>query len=80
MTAKPTLADLEAASPFEARHLGPGADEQAKMLAALGYGSLDELTDAALPDVIRSLEALSLPDASSETEALGELPGRDDSN
>ena len=28
------------------------ADEQAKMLAALGFGSLDELVDAAVPDSI----------------------------
>ena len=46
---------------FVDRHLGPGADDQAKMLASLGFGSLDELTDAALPQVIRSAEDLDLP-------------------
>ena len=34
---------------FADRHIGPGADEQAKMLAALGYASLDALIDAAVP-------------------------------
>ncbi|MGI8710958.1 MAG: aminomethyl-transferring glycine dehydrogenase, partial [Acidimicrobiales bacterium] len=64
---------------FASRHIGPGADDQAKMLAALGHGSLDELTDAALPAAIRSAEGLDLPAARSETEALAalaELAGR----
>ncbi len=50
------LADLEAAAPFADRHIGPAADEQAKMLAVVGYGSLDELADAAVPDAIRATE------------------------
>ena len=62
------------AVPFEARHLGPDAGQQAKMLATIGYGSLDELTDAAVPAGIRQTEALDLPAARSETEALADLP------
>jgi glycine dehydrogenase len=72
MTARP-LADLEGDAPFERRHLGPGPDDQAKMLATLGYGSLDELTDAAVPSGIRFDEALGLPKARSEAEALADL-------
>src|SRR6266487_572351 len=34
---------------FAARHIGPSAEEQRAMLAALGYASLDEMTAAALP-------------------------------
>src|SRR5258707_121574 len=34
---------------FARRHIGPSADEQQRMLAAIGYSSLDELTSAALP-------------------------------
>lgn len=43
------------------------------MLAQVGYGSLDELTAAAVPDVIRSAEALDLPQARTEAEVLAEL-------
>jgi glycine dehydrogenase len=76
----PTLADLERTGTFAERHLGPRTAEQAKMLAALGFGSLDELTDAALPASIRSLEDLSLPAARSETEALADLRALADRN
>ena len=34
---------------FSERHIGPSLSDQQRMLAALGYQSLDELTDAALP-------------------------------
>ena len=60
---------------FERRHIGPDADAQAKMLAQVGYSSLDELTAAAVPGTIRSLEALDLPAARSEAEVLAELRG-----
>jgi glycine dehydrogenase len=68
------------AVPFEQRHLGPGADQQAKMLATIGYASLDELTDAAVPAGIRQAEALDLPAARSETEALADLRALADRN
>ena len=55
------LSELEQGTPFEQRHIGPDAEAQAKMLAQVGYGSLDELTAAAVPDVIKSAEALDLP-------------------
>jgi glycine dehydrogenase len=80
MTDQPTLRHLEGVAPFETRHLGPGALQQAKMLAALGYGSLDELTDAALPTSIRSTEGLDLPAARTETEALADLRALADRN
>ncbi|MGP3975960.1 aminomethyl-transferring glycine dehydrogenase [Streptomyces sp. 8N114] len=67
------LSALENGTPFESRHIGPDAGAQAKMLAQVGYGSLDELTAAAVPDVIRSTERLELPDARSEAEVLAEL-------
>ncbi|RLL70002.1 aminomethyl-transferring glycine dehydrogenase [Streptomyces sp. Z26] len=70
-----SLTALEQAAPFERRHIGPDAESQAKMLAHVGYGSLDELTDAAVPGVIRSTEALALPDARGEAEVLAELRG-----
>ncbi|MCB5168706.1 aminomethyl-transferring glycine dehydrogenase [Streptomyces bambusae] len=67
------LDQLESGIPFEQRHIGPDAEAQAKMLAQVGYGSLDELTAAAVPDVIKSAEALGLPAARTEAEVLAEL-------
>ncbi|WP_406388500.1 aminomethyl-transferring glycine dehydrogenase [Streptomyces sp. NBC_00887] len=67
------LSQLEQGIPFEQRHIGPDAEAQAKMLAQVGYGSLDELTAAAVPDVIKSAEALDLPAARTEAEVLAEL-------
>jgi glycine dehydrogenase len=74
------LAELEAGVPFERRHIGPDAEAEAKMLAQVGYGSLDELTAAAVPDAIRSAEALGLPRALTEAEALAELRALADRN
>ncbi|HVF20255.1 MAG TPA: aminomethyl-transferring glycine dehydrogenase [Mycobacteriales bacterium] len=67
------MAELESTAPFTGRHIGPSEDEQAKMLAVIGYGSLDELTDVAVPDAIRMAERLDLPAAASEPEMLAEL-------
>ncbi|MCX4750778.1 aminomethyl-transferring glycine dehydrogenase [Kitasatospora sp. NBC_01287] len=82
MTAQPTagrprsaatLAELEAASPFESRHIGPDSAAQEKMLAQVGYGSLDELSAAAVPEAIRSITGLDLPEGRSEAQVLAEL-------
>jgi glycine dehydrogenase len=61
---------------FADRHIGPSADEQSKMLAAIGQASLDTLSDAALPASIRSSGALDLPVAATEEQALAELRDR----
>ncbi|MDK1474468.1 aminomethyl-transferring glycine dehydrogenase [Streptomyces sp. 549] len=79
-TERVPLAALEQGTPFERRHIGPDAEAQAKMLAQVGYGSLDELTAAAVPDVIRTVEKLDLPQARSEAEVLAELRGLADRN
>jgi glycine dehydrogenase len=60
-------------STFADRHIGPGPDEQAKMLATIGYGSLNELTATAVPEVIRVLDELTVGEPVSETEALAQL-------
>ncbi|MFI0780948.1 aminomethyl-transferring glycine dehydrogenase [Streptomyces sp. NPDC021212] len=75
-----SLAELERGTPFEQRHIGPDAGAQAKMLAQVGFGSLDELTAAAVPEVIKSAEALQLPSARSEAEVLAELRALADRN
>ncbi|GAA2412492.1 aminomethyl-transferring glycine dehydrogenase [Streptomyces pulveraceus] len=74
------LSQLEQGIPFEQRHIGPDAEAQSKMLAQVGYGSLDELTAAAVPDVIKSTEALGLPAARTEAEVLAELRSLADRN
>ena len=58
---------------FIPRHLGPGGDERAAMLATLGYRSLDELTDATVPAAIRMSGALKLDPPRGEAETLREL-------
>ncbi|MFI1967422.1 aminomethyl-transferring glycine dehydrogenase [Streptomyces pathocidini] len=74
------LSRLERGTPFEHRHIGPDTEAQAKMLAQVGYGSLDELTDAAVPEVIKSAGALDLPEARSERDVLAELRSLADRN
>jgi glycine dehydrogenase len=54
--------------PFTERHIGPSAADQAVMLEALGYPSLDALVDAVVPASIRDDRALELPSAASEAE------------
>jgi glycine dehydrogenase len=58
---------------FADRHIGPAQAQQQRMLDAIGYGSLDELTAAALPAQIATGTPLDLPPALSEAQALAEL-------
>ncbi|MGH3268130.1 MAG: aminomethyl-transferring glycine dehydrogenase, partial [Trebonia sp.] len=59
---------------FAARHIGPSAEDQRVMLAALGYPALDDLTATALPPGTRPPASLAtLPAARTEQEALAEL-------
>ena len=57
---------------FARRHIGPSAGEQQQMLDAVGYTTLDELTEAALPPSATAAP-LDLPPALSETGAQAEL-------
>ena len=50
------------------------------MLDAVGYGSVEELMDAAIPEVIRWHGTLDLPPAASEAEVLAELRALADRN
>jgi glycine dehydrogenase len=79
-TDRPSLSDLEHAAPFAGRHIGPSPDEQAKMLAVLGAGSLEELAASAVPEAIRATERLALPAGLSEPEVLAELRALADQN
>ena len=57
---------------FVARHIGYTAEEQATMLAHLGFDSLDALVDAAVPKRVRSADPMALPPAVTEREVLAE--------
>ncbi|MEU4620588.1 aminomethyl-transferring glycine dehydrogenase [Actinoplanes sp. NPDC023801] len=60
-------------SPFVSRHIGPDSGEQSHMLKAIGYHSVDELMDAAIPSSIRWRGTLDLPAGISEEETIAEL-------
>src|SRR3954470_24964543 len=57
---------------FAGRHIGPSADEQAKMLAVVGHGSRADLVAEAVPAAIRE-QGLALPPAVDEDTVLAEL-------
>ncbi|MFG1939303.1 aminomethyl-transferring glycine dehydrogenase [Micromonospora tulbaghiae] len=61
------------AEQFADRHIGPGRDDERRMLDTVGYSSVDELMDAAIPEVIRWHGSLDLPAPASEREAIAEL-------
>ncbi|HJR38964.1 MAG TPA: aminomethyl-transferring glycine dehydrogenase [Nocardioidaceae bacterium] len=73
MSDHPTLTQLDAAGAFVERHIGPDDEQQARMLEALGFGSLTELMDAAVPGGIRSVAELDLPVAATEERAARDL-------
>jgi glycine dehydrogenase len=68
-----TLAALEQADAFIARHIGTTPDDQSAMLEALGYPSRAALMDAIVPESIRRRTPLGLPAAKSEAAALARL-------
>jgi glycine dehydrogenase len=58
---------------FERRHNGPGEAEIGRMLETVGYSSIDDLVDTAVPAAIRYRQPLAITDGTSEHEALREL-------
>jgi glycine cleavage system P protein (glycine dehydrogenase) len=60
-------------APFTERHIGLQPGDTERMLNTIGYSSIDELMDAAIPEVIRWHGQLALPPAATEPEALAEL-------
>jgi glycine dehydrogenase len=71
--ASPASDALAPTDAFPPRHIGPDDAEIRQMLDLLGLGSLDELTDRAVPGQIRSERPLDLPAALTESQALGAL-------
>ena len=70
---RPSLADLENAAEFHARHIGPSDGEIAAMLQAIGQPSLEALTDAIVPGSIQLEAPLALPAPMTEVAALDKL-------
>jgi glycine dehydrogenase len=71
--ATPDLARLEDHGAFARRHIGPDADEERAMLAALGYASRAALIDAVIPKGIRRRTPMALGAPLTEGEALEKL-------
>jgi len=69
----PTLAELDAVLPFVERHIGLRSADIDTMLATVGYESLDDLMEAAIPPTIRSTAELNLPFPASEDVVAREL-------
>ena len=67
-------------SSFKDRHIGPSSDELEFMLSKLGFQSLDEFSDAIVPDKIKLKNPLKITDEKNETEALNRLRSFADKN
>ena len=59
--------------PFLTRHIGPTESDRETMLSAVGVGSLDALTDAAVPRAIQVEGGLDLAPAVSEAQVQADL-------
>lgn len=68
-----TLAQLEQPLDFVRRHIGPGQQEVANMLEAVGAESLDDLMQQTVPAGIRLPEPLNVGVAETEVDALSQL-------
>jgi len=64
---------LNPSDTFVHRHIGPDADEIQKMLGAIGFETLEEMVDAAVPDDIRMSQPLKLDRPRGEHELLDVL-------
>ncbi len=69
------LSELEQKADFVRRHIGPGKEDTAAMLKALGVPSLDALVERAVPDSILETDDLPLEGTRTEDEALAYLRG-----
>src|SRR3989442_63672 len=56
---------------FQDRHIGPSPDDQAAMLATLGYDSLDAFIDAVVPEDIRLRPPAGNPPRDKQTGSSG---------
>ena len=70
-----SLHELEQRDRFIHRHIGPSEVDISEMLDTLGFSSLEDLIDKAVPTSIRMSGELNLPDSRSESDVLDELRG-----
>jgi glycine dehydrogenase len=66
----PNLAPLDT---FPRRHIGPSKSDIQEMLGHLGFTSLDDLIQGAVPGQIQTQRPLKLPANRSEQDILSEL-------
>ena len=76
----PTLSDLEAPDAFQARHIGPDAQDRQHMLRAVGAASMDQLITETVPAGIRLSEGLALPEGCDEAAMLDRMRAIADRN
>ncbi|MEZ6123138.1 MAG: aminomethyl-transferring glycine dehydrogenase [Planctomycetaceae bacterium] len=69
----PSALKTEPFDSFRRRHLGADPETAQQMAADIGYSSLEELIDAAVPASIRRKDVMNLPEARTEAEALAWL-------
>src|SRR5690606_16411327 len=65
--------ELDPHTEFQGRHIGPDADDQARMLEAIGAGSLSELIHDIVPASILDETPLDVPGPYSEQAALARI-------
>jgi glycine dehydrogenase len=58
---------------FAERHIGPDDESVERMLATVGFSSLEALIESAVPESIRHDDVLSLPEPVTEAQALAQL-------
>ena len=67
------LSDLLQTDDFTRRHIGPSPEEQAEMLAELGYDSLDEFIGAVVPKAIARQDEMQVGGPVTEAQAIADL-------
>jgi glycine dehydrogenase len=65
---------------FADRHIGPNTSDLSKILSFLGYSTLSDLSNAAVPINIQNPAPLAIADGVSESEVLAELKAFADAN
>ncbi|WP_374590744.1 aminomethyl-transferring glycine dehydrogenase [Aquabacterium sp.] len=70
-----SLSTLENAQEFIARHIGPNAADEQRMLSAIGAASRAALMQAIVPAAIARPQPMQLPAPLTEAQALAELKG-----
>ncbi len=72
-TALKPLGELENATEFAARHIGPYLDDEATMLSAIGAASRRALIETIVPRSIARSQPMQLPAPVTEAQALAEM-------